>query len=304
MNYAITTHNLTKRFRRTNAVENLNLEIPEGSICALLGPNGAGKSTTLKMLVRLIRPSDGDAMVLGHSSRELTAKNFEEIGYVAEDQQLPLWMRVDQYFEYLKPFYPTWDDGFRQKLAEVLDLDTSRKLKHCSRGMRMKAALLGAVTFRPKLLILDEPFTGLDPLVREQVIQALVELTQSDGWTILISSHDMEEVERVADRIAFLNMSKLLLSEPTDKLLERFRKVEVTFSDPPQQLPIRNCPKDWLSFRQQDNLATFCDSKFDEGELQKRIPELLGAGKIESSRMSLREIFVAIAANHRTEKTG
>ncbi len=296
---AITTHDLSKRFRRTTAVRGLNLQVPSGKVFALLGPNGAGKSTTLKMLMNLLRPSGGSAIVLGRDSRKLGGTHFREIGYVSEDQRLPLWMTVRQYLDFLRPFYPAWDEAFRERLTGLLDLDLSRKLKACSRGMRMKAALLGATAFRPKLLVLDEPFSGLDPLVREQFIQGMLELTQDDGWTILLSSHDMDEVERVADHVAFLDTSRLLLSEPAEALLGRFRRVEAQI--PETQVLPEKLPPGWLEIRHQRGLVTFVASDFEESNFEADLRENLGIerGKAQVVRLSLREIFVAIAKNRK-----
>lgn len=295
--YAIVTEHLSKRYRRTWAVQNLDFHVPTGQVTALLGPNGAGKSTTLKVLVNLLPPTSGAATVLGVNSRKLRPKHFQDIGYVSENQPLPLWMTIRQYFDYLRPFYPRWDEDFRQKLTGLLDLDIAKPLKQCSRGMQMKAALLGATAFRPRLLILDEPFTGLDPLAREQFLQGMLELTQDEGWTILLSSHDMEEVERVADQIAFLSESQLLIAEPAETLLHRFRRVEVT--RPPGAAKPGSLPASWLNYREGRGMATLVESQYDEQESLPRFRDLLQAApdQVQFSRMTLREIFIALASN-------
>ena len=296
MSEVILTENLTKRFwRGAPAVAGLNLRVAEGTVCALVGPNGAGKSTTLKMLLNLLQPSDGSASVLGKQSTKLGPRDFREIGYVSEDQRLPLWMTPRQYLDYLRPFYPTWDESFRQKMSGLLDLDLSRRLKQCSRGMRMKAALLAATAFRPKLLVLDEPFSGLDPLVREQFLQGLLELTQDEGWTILLSSHDMEELERIADTVAFLETSNLLLHEPVDDLLARFRRVEVPV--PAERSQSGDLPPTWLEFRSGSGFASFVDSAWDDKSFGAQLRAHLGAdlARAQCVRLSLREIFVVLA---------
>ncbi len=157
----IETHNLTRRFGRTEAVHDLDFSVPQGSVCALLGPNGAGKSTTIKLLMNLLQPTAGEARVLGADSRRLRRRHFEWIGYVSENQQLPAWMTVRQYLDYCRPFYPNWDRGLEKELTDQFALPGDRKLGELSRGMLMKAARCSPpLSYRPKLLVLDEPFGG------------------------------------------------------------------------------------------------------------------------------------------------
>jgi ABC-2 type transport system ATP-binding protein len=208
MNNVIETIDLTRRFRRADAVDRLTLQVPVGSIFALVGPNGAGKTTTIKLLMNLIRPSRGSAFVLGTDSRQLGPEQFRRIGYVSENQRLPEWMTPDQLLAYVKPFYPTWDEGLCQKLRGDLGLTAAAPLRTLSRGTRMKAALLSSLAYRPELVVLDEPFTGLDPLVRDQLIHALLELTGEQPLSVLVSSHDIEEIERLADWIGYIDAGR------------------------------------------------------------------------------------------------
>ena len=149
----------------------LNLAVPEGSLYGLLGPNGAGKTTTIKILMNIIGASGGRAEALGVDSRRLGPKSFAQIGYVSENQEMPEWMTVEYFLAYLRPFYPAWDVAREKELLRQFELPLDRKLKHLSRGMRMKAALASSLAYRPKLIVLDEPFTGLDPLVRDEFIR-------------------------------------------------------------------------------------------------------------------------------------
>ncbi len=176
MTNAIETVDLARRFKGHDAVNALTLCVPAGSVFALVGPNGAGKTTTIKMLMNLIRPSGGRATVLGADASRLGPPEFQRIGYVSENQDLPDWMTPDQLLAYVRPFYPTWDRTLCEKLQRDLGLDTHTPLKRLSRGTRMKASLLASLAYRPELLVLDEPFTGLDPLVRDELIRALLEL--------------------------------------------------------------------------------------------------------------------------------
>jgi ABC-2 type transport system ATP-binding protein len=192
---AIECENLSRSFGRVPAVQGLDLKIPEGSFFALLGPNGAGKSTLLKLLLNLLRPTSGRSRVLGRDSGSLGPADFRRIGYVADGQDLPDWMTVSQLLAFCRPLYPTWDDGLATRLRGQFDLPGDRPIKKLSRGMRMKAALLSSLSYRPELMVLDEPFGGLDPLVRDDFIQGLLEIPGDDRpRTFIVSSHDIDEV--------------------------------------------------------------------------------------------------------------
>ena len=191
MNPIIEFENVEKRFKKTTAVDGLNLVVPEGRILALLGPNGAGKTTTIKTMLNLYQPDGGSVRVMGEDSRRLKPEHFQSIGYVSENQQMPEWMTVGGFLEYCRPMYPTWDAAFCERLREQFALPLGKKLKSLSRGMRMKASLLSSLVYRPKLVVLDEPFTGLDPLVRDEFIRGMLELTEEEGWTVfhLLARH-------------------------------------------------------------------------------------------------------------------
>ena len=204
---AISTLGLSKRFRRMDALQDLTLEVPEGSVFALVGTNGAGKTTTIKTVMNIHKPTAGHATVLGTDSRQLGPRQFERIGYVSENQEMPDWMTVGYFLDYLKPFYPAWDDGRAAELIKQFQLPRDRKLKHLSRGMRIKAALASSLAYHPQLLVLDEPFGGLDPLVRDEVIEGL--LDSAGETTIFISSHDLAEIESFATHIGYLADGRL-----------------------------------------------------------------------------------------------
>jgi ABC-2 type transport system ATP-binding protein len=224
MDCAIETAKLTRRYGRLDAVDSLDLCVPVGSTFALVGPNGAGKTTTLTMLMNLVRPSSGRATVLGVDSRRLSSRDFARIGYVSENQRLPDWMTTRALLAYCRPFYPAWDEALAGALLERFRLAPDAKLSTLSRGGRMKAALLTALAFRPALLVLDEPFSGLDPLVRDELTEALLDLGAEHPFTILVSSHDLDEVERLADWIGYLDEGRLRIAEPVSALRARFRR--------------------------------------------------------------------------------
>jgi ABC-2 type transport system ATP-binding protein len=293
MSNAVETVDLTRRFRRTDAVEGLNLQVPTGSIFALVGPNGAGKTTTIKLLMDLMRPTRGRSYVLGTDSRALGPREFERIGYVSENQRLPDWMSPDHLLAYVKPFYRTWDEKLCDKLRAELGLTATTPLRTLSRGTRMKAALLSSLAYRPELVVLDEPFTGLDPLVRDQLIRALLELTGERPLSVLVSSHDIEEIERLADRIGYIDAGRLMFSEPVSSLLKRFRLIEVVAPDGPMLPPPQR--REWLMQGVAGRTLRFVDTRHDAPDAAARIAAEFSNADVRVSELSLREIFVALA---------
>lgn len=294
----IETQGLSRRYRRCEALTGLDLRVDEGSIFAYLGPNGAGKTTTIKLLLNLIAPTGGSASVFGVPSARLGRSEFARIGYVSADQKQPDWMTVDQVLRYLSGLYPEWDDAFCKYLVAQFDLPGDRKLKELSRGMRMKAALVGALAYRPRLLVLDEPFSGLDPLVRDEFLQGIVELTQQERWTIFVSTHDIDEVERLADRVGILNQGRLELAEDIESLLGRFRRVSCTW--PGEGTLNLGLPDSWLRPSQSGRRVEFVDSRFDPETLSTRLQTALpGARDEEVTELTLKEIFLALAREFR-----
>ncbi len=294
----IETHRLTRRFRATEAVHELTLAVPAGSVFALLGSNGAGKTTTLKMLVNLLLPTAGSARVLGVDSRRLGERELSQIGFVSESQKPPEWMTVAQFLDYCRPFYPTWDRELERTLLMRFDLPADRKLRQLSRGMLMKGALLVSLAYRPKLLVLDEPFSGLDPVVREDLTAGLLETVRQGETTVLVSSHDIEEVERLADHIALLEGGRLRLVETTEALLGRFRRVEVQLEGAP---PSGALPDSWLGWRHEGRRAIFVESAFQATRTERDCRERFPEATVQAHPMTLREIFIALARSGRNQ---
>jgi ABC-2 type transport system ATP-binding protein len=291
MTNAIETIALTRRYGRLEAVDGLTLQVPAGSVFALIGPNGAGKTTTIKLLMNLVRPTNGRASVLGTDSRRLGVREFQRIGYVSENQRLPDWMTPGQFFDYCRPLYPAWDEAFRRKLQNDLALTSNLPLRKLSRGTRMKAALLSSLAYRPELLVLDEPFTGLDPLVRDELIRALLELPGERPWTVFVSSHDIDEVERLADWVGFMTAGRLVFAEPVAALLTRFRAVEVIAAE--GDAPHLPANSHWLFQGRAGRTLRFIDTAHDAGA--DGIASAFPGTTIHITSMALREIFVALA---------
>jgi ABC-2 type transport system ATP-binding protein len=293
---AIECENLSRSFGRVPAVQGLTLSVPTGSFFALLGPNGAGKTTLLKLLLNLLQPTGGSAHVLGCESTRLKASHFRRIGYVADGQELPEWMTVSQLLEYCRPLYPTWDAALANRLLSSFALPADRPLKKLSRGMRMKAALLSSLSYRPELMVLDEPFSGLDPLVRDDFIQGLLELPGDDRpRTIIVSSHDIDEVERLADDVGFLAGGKLLVRESADALRGRFRKIEIVGNALAAQVP-QKFPQSWLEIkRPAENVLQFAHSGFTAEATEAELAAAFPSASVSARAMSLREIFLVLA---------
>jgi len=289
----IQTESLWKKYGRFDALQGLSLAVPEGSAFALIGANGAGKSTTIKTLMNIIVPSQGSATVMGVDSRKISPRELAQIGYVSENQEMPGRLSVGEYIAYLRPFYPAWDRQLEAEILAQLRLPPERKIKNLSHGMRLKMALACALPFRPKLLVLDEPFSGLDPLVRDEFMENLLRQA-GDGMTILISSHELMELEGVATHVAFLDRGRLLFQETMEALTGRLREVHVTLDrggHVPLQLPV-----EWLDFRLSGNVASFVDTAYSEDRLAAKITAVFGAARdIGAQPIGLRSIFKTLA---------
>jgi ABC-2 type transport system ATP-binding protein len=293
MSYAIRTEHLSRSFGKLAALTGVNLDVPARAIYALVGPNGAGKSTAIKILMNILPATSGRAEVLGLDSARLRAKVFTSIGYVSENQHLPDWMTVGAFLDYLRPFYPNWDRELERDLIKQLQLPLDRKLGKLSRGMRMKAALASSLAYHPELIVLDEPFGGLDPLVRDELIESLVE--RASEATIFISSHDLAEIENLASHVGYLEQGRLQLSEEIANLTGRFREVELTLDEPAAAVETQ-FPVSWMQVKKSAAVVRFVESRFDENHTNSEIRRCFGSPRnVSFAPMSLRAIFLALA---------
>ena len=284
--------NLHKAFGRHEALRGLSLAVPEGSAYALIGANGAGKTTAIKTLMNIIQPTRGSTRVLGVDSRRLAVPQLRQIGYVSENQDMPMRLSVGQYIDYLRPFYPAWDQDLERSILEQLCLPLERRIGDLSHGMRMKMALACALPFRPGVLVLDEPFSGLDPLVRDEFMERL--LQQAGEMTILISSHELADIEGVTTHVGFIDQGRLLFQESMGDLSDRFRQVRITL-EVPAALPA-SAPAGWLQPTTAGNVLSFVDSRFTEGQLAASIAQLFkGVRNIDVQPIPLRAIFTTLA---------
>ncbi|MEP6731390.1 MAG: ABC transporter ATP-binding protein [bacterium] len=285
---------VTYRYGKITALSDLDFTVPQGALYALLGPNGSGKTTLLQILIGLRRTQSGRVSLIGRESSTLTLKERSAIGYIAEGQSLPKWMRLEQLEAYLAPLYDTWDAALARDLRERFNLDPRRTIGTLSRGEHMKAALLCALAPRPKLLLMDEPFTGMDALVKDDLVRGLLESAGSEGWSVLLCSHDIGELELLADWVGFLDAGRMRLSEPMESVRDRFKVVELTMSDDVSAAAIP-VSSDWLSFERAGSRASFVVSHTgdDLGTLLRA--QLPHATRIDVRAATLREVFIALA---------
>jgi len=289
---SISCQNLTKQYRRgRDAVTGLTLNIEPGSVFALMGRNGAGKTTTIHLLLDLLRPTAGEARLFGVPSPRLRPQHRQRLGYVSENQQLPGWMRLGAFLEFLKPMYPAWDDALTGKLVKLFAVPLDQKLSQLSRGQRMKAAFLGALCYQPDVLILDEPFSGLDSVIRQDLLDALVTYLSDGQRAVLLSSHDLEEVERLTDTIGVLENGKLALHGKVDDLLSAAR--EVTFTTAGQK-PAGPLPKTWWNVVTSSLGATFTATDIsDDAALAAAVKaQWPDAGSLTIRPAGLRRLYI------------
>ena len=298
MSSVISTVHLSKKFLSSEAVLDLNLEVPDGALFGYIGPNGAGKTTTIKTLMNIFVPSSGSATVLGLDSRRLSPERLQQIGYVSENQDLPGWMSVDYFLDYCSAFYPKWDTALCAALVKQFDLPVERQLKQLSRGMRMKAALVSAIAYRPQLLVLDEPFSGLDPLVRDELVEGILGISADHKWTVFVSSHDLAEIENLVTHVAYLDCGQLQFSEELASLQDRFREVEV-ICDGPVQVPAA-WPDAWLKPETSSAVVRFVATDYSEEKTPQQVRSIFPACRdLSLQPMSLRSIFTSLGKSRR-----
>ena len=291
---AIDLRGVAKRFRFF-ALDNVHLQVPEGEIMGLIGPNGAGKSTTIRILMGLVQQDAGEVRVLGHSmpAEQVAAK--WDIGFVSEDMRLYESMTLGWHMRFIQSIYAGWDSAYAQVLLKRFDLRAEQKIKGMSHGQRVKATLLLALARKPKLLVLDEPTTGLDPVARHEILRELTGAMAEDGRSILFSSHNTQDIEQISDRITFIDRGRIIDSMDKEVYLDRWRRLRL---EAPQGVRLPALPG-IIDVRQDGRLAVATANAF--------VPELANAyesagvrvQRIES--MTLEEIFVANVEHSREE---
>jgi ABC-2 type transport system ATP-binding protein len=287
---------LSRHFGTKAALDGVSLSVPRGSVFGLVGENGAGKTTLIKHILGLLRAELGSVHVFGLDPVRDCVGVLSKIGYLSEENDLPGWMRVRDFLGYMRAFYPNWDDAFAAELQKAFDLDPHGRLRNLSKGQRARASLVAALAHRPELLLLDEPSSGLDPIVRRDILGAIIRTIADQGRTVLFSSHLLDEVERVSDHVAMLHQGQVLFCAALDQIKETHHRLTLRFESE-------------LATAPQLAGALVCEGRGQEwtalcsgmlGELESAANRL-GATIVEQRVPSLDEIFLAQAGTNRAK---
>lgn len=282
---------LTRRFGAKTALDDVSLTIPTGGVFGLIGANGAGKTTLIKHLLGMLRAEQGSVRVFGQDPIENPVGVLGRIGYLSEDRDLPDWMRVRELMNFTQAFFPNWDERYAEELREAFDLSPNARIKTLSRGQRARAGLLAALAHRPPLLVLDEPSSGLDPVVRRDILSAIIRTIAEEGRTVLFSSHLLDEVERVADSVAMINQGRLLMTASMDEVKERHRRVTLRFEAPHERPPALVG-----AFSHSGGGYEWTYLCHGESEQLRHAAAAIGATVVGDAALTLDEIFVSQVA--------
>lgn len=282
---------LTRKFGAMTALDDVSLVIPRGGVFGLIGGNGAGKTTLIKHILGLLKAESGTVRVFGLDPVQNPVGTLGRIGYLSEDRDLPDWMSVRELMRYTQAFFPTWDETYGEQLREMFDLDPKAKIKTLSRGQRARAGLLIALAHRPELLVLDEPSSGLDPVVRRDILGAIIRTIADEGRTVLFSSHLLDEVERVADAVTIIHKGRLILASSMDEIKETHRRVTLRFGRPVEKPPA--LVGALSSMGQGAEWTYICNGASPQ---LRRAAEAIGATVVDDTALSLDEIFVSHVA--------
>jgi ABC-2 type transport system ATP-binding protein len=279
---------LTRCFGSKTAVANVSLRVPRGSVFGLVGANGAGKTTLIKHVLGLFKAQQGTVRVFGLDPVADPPGVLGRIGYLSEEHDLPGWMRMWELMRYTRAFFRGWDESYAQELLKRFELDPLAQVKHLSKGQRARAGLLAALAHHPDLLVLDEPSSGLDPIVRRDILEAIIRSIAHEGRTVLFSSHLLHEVERVSDYVTMMHQGKIVFSAPIDDIKESHRSYTLRFAEarsrPPELAGV-------LSWEGHGHEWT----AFYHGETASLMTAAAGCGAqvVDKRVPSLDEIFVA-----------
>ncbi len=284
---AIELRGVSKKYGKAIAVDDVTLSIPRGAVLGLIGPNGAGKSTIIRMIMGMLRPSAGRVRVLGRDVASHAPAIRRRVGYVPERHDIYPWMTVNEVICFARPFYEKWDNDYCDEMLDLFALSRLKKVKQLSKGMLVKLGLILAVAHRPELLVLDEPTTGLDPIVHEDFLNGVMRSICDERCTVLFSSHDLGDVRRLADSLCILRDGRILVQRQIDELLASAKRVRVVLSDGslPRWTPERTL---WQHLDRREWLLTVddCDDRTTE-----RIKAENRVESVEVFELSLNELF-------------
>ena len=286
--HVIEIRGLTRQFGTKRALDNVSFAVPRGVVCGLVGANGAGKTTLIRHVLGLLKAQTGSVRVFGLDPVADPVGVLSRVGYLSEEGDLPGWMRVDELMRYMRAFYPNWDEDYAQDLRRQFALDPVQKVKSLSKGQRARAGLLVALAYRPELLLLDEPSSGLDPIVRRDILGAIVRTIADEGRTVLFSSHLLEEVERVSDCVAMLKGGRIVFAGELDDVKQSHHRLTLRFDDERQQPPPLDGVLAWEGRGR--HWTALASGRLDDLLLAS---SAIGAEVIEQQLLSLDEIFLA-----------
>ncbi len=279
---------VTRRFGATTALNDVSLSVPRGAVFGLVGVNGSGKTTLLKHVLGLFSAQTGQVRVFGLDPVVDPVGVLSRIGYLSEDNDLPQWMRVDELLRYMQAFYRGWDETYAEQLRQSFEIDAAVKVKHLSRGQRARTGLLIALAHRPEVLVLDEPSSGLDPIVRRDILGAIIRTVSQEGRTVLFSSHLLEEVERVSDHLALIDDGRIALCDELDRIKSSFHRLTIRYEQPQAGPPnVVGVPM-WKGAGCE--WTAVCNG---QREALRQAVAQAGARIVEEKAPSLEEIFVA-----------
>ena len=292
----VDVNDLSRSFGGTTALEGVSFHATAGQVYGLVGANGAGKTTILKHLLGLLRAATGAVRVFGLDPVRDPVGVLGRVGYLSEERELPEWMRIDELMAYTQAFHPTWDVSYARELLETFGLDPSKKVKELSKGMRAQAGLIAAVAHRPELLILDEPSSGLDAVVRRDILDAIVRTVADDGRTVIFSSHLLDEVERMSDHVTLIHQGRVALSGVLDAVRRTYQRSRVHFVEHFDRPPVLD-----TALAMEGGGRTWCVVHSGSLEQFRRSVLARGGEVVESRDATLEEIFLARAGRSRSE---
>jgi ABC-2 type transport system ATP-binding protein len=268
-------------------LDNIDLELPTGTIMGFIGANGAGKSTTIRILMGLVHQDAGSVHVLGHAMPEEQAAAKRDIGFVSEDMRLYGSATLRWHMDFVQSIYPTWDKSYAESLLQRFDLKPEQRIKGLSHGQRVKATLLLVLARRPRLLVLDEPTTGLDPVARHEVLGELMAVLADEDRTVLFSSHNTLDVEQISDQITFIDRGHIIASDNKEAFFDSWRRLRLVL---PPDAPLPKLPG-VINVGGSDRLPVLTTNRFEPAMVS--VCNELGATVQGIDTMTLEEIFVA-----------
>ncbi len=289
---AVQFEGVSKRYKHFT-LDNLALEVPTGSLVGFIGPNGAGKSTTIRILMGLVKPDSGTVRVLGHRMPDEQVAAKWDVGFVSEDMRLYNAATLDWHLRLMQSIYPTWDRSYADTLIKRFDLLPAQKIKGMSHGQRTKSALLLALARKPSLLVLDEPTTGLDPVARQEVLQALMEVLSDERRTVFFSSQNTADVEQISDQITFIDRGRIIETGDKETFLDSWRRVRL---EVPSGVVLPALPGT-VGASRSGHLAVVTTRHYDPAMVAAY--QEAGATVCAVDQMTLEEIFVANVMSRR-----